>query len=162
MRLQEEGGPGLSGSNLDLSAASQLTDFQLEHSSLSGTLTLPPAAAEVDINDAPISNVAAPRRGVPDLTLLKISNSSLTGEVPQWLLEAPKLQLLVLADNNFTSLPQGWQSKTLGALDVSNNAITVRFVPNQVHMYMLQGTACVAVPLPSASLSISQHSVHLT
>jgi hypothetical protein len=118
-------GSTVTGSDLDLSPATKLTSFALGYADVIGTLTLGPALTSLEVLHTPLEALAAPK-GAPDLVTASVANASLSGEVPQWLLEAPQLTLLELSYNKLESLPRGWRSDSLRFLSIQSNALTVR------------------------------------
>ncbi|KAI4321861.1 hypothetical protein MLD38_035193 [Melastoma candidum] len=69
--------------------------------------------------------------GFNNLTVLGLGNCGLNGEVPQWMLNCPKLEVLDLSWNRLSGAIPSWIGKmaSLFYLDLSNNTLTGE-IPN--------------------------------
>jgi hypothetical protein len=127
-RTQKPGnGTSISGDSPDISAASSLTDLGLVNNGLSGTLTLPPTLKAFILRGTAIARLAVPSNN--SLEQVSVSRSPLEGSVPRELLEGPALKQLYIEDTRFSSLPSGWESKTLELLHLRHNNFSVCSLP---------------------------------
>jgi Leucine-rich repeat (LRR) protein len=85
---------------------------------------VPPALVIAIIDTSQVTSFQA-TKGAPDLAIVRVVHSSLSGEVPAWLLQAPSLQILDLEGNQLESMPQTWLAPSLISLELRNNSIQV-------------------------------------
>jgi Leucine-rich repeat (LRR) protein len=114
----------ISGDNVNLTAASNLTHLHLFNNGLTGTLALPPQLAVLQLNRTSISGVAVSSNKA--LQSVFIEYSQFDGLVPREILEGPAIQVVNIANTQINGLPSAWQSETLQILNLSGNNITVR------------------------------------
>lgn len=124
MLLQADGGPTITAHDLNLAKAAKLQRLFLVTTSITGTLTVPRSLVTANIDASQVTSLQAPQ-GAPDLSTLRVVNSSLSGQVPPWLLQAPFLQFLSLESNQLESMPPRWQAPRLQVLIMRNNSLQV-------------------------------------
>jgi hypothetical protein len=93
-----------------------------------GTLTVNPQLRELNLVDTSVRGMAAPQ-GVA-LKKANITGTGVGGAVPEWLLNAPELEELIISNNSFTSMPATWHSPNLRVLRAAANSLPVRSSPS--------------------------------
>jgi hypothetical protein len=93
-----------------------------------GSLTVNAELLELNLVDTSVRGMGAPP-GVA-LTKANITGTGMGGAVPEWLLNAPKLEELIISNNSFSSMPSKWYNPNLRVLRASANSLPVRSSPS--------------------------------
>ena len=116
----QEDEPQIIGPNVDLSAASGLYDLRLIQAQISGTLTLPSDLVHLRVASTPqLTRLAA--SDAPELQTVYIINTPLSGPMPDFLANAPKLVILHYSLSDLQGLPSPMQWPQLRELAVEGN-----------------------------------------